>query len=249
MSNLILNRSAAPEFSTHDRLIFALDVQTQAEAIAWIDRLGDAVSFYKVGMELLTSGEYFDVIAELADRGKKVFVDLKFFDVPATVSAAVKGLRRHKVNFCTIHGNDGMMRAAVDVKGDLKVLAVTALTSLDQRDLTDLGFQCDAKALVESRAKAALACGVDGVVSSGLEASAIRATCGEKLLIVCPGIRPVANIEADADDQKRTVDVAEAFALGADFIVVGRPIRNAPDPKAAALAMQQTIEAAFSSKQ
>ena len=229
------------EFSANDRLIFALDVETRSQAMAWVERLGDAVSFYKVGMELLTSGEYFDVIAELADRGKKVFVDLKFFDVPATVAAAVKGLRRHKANFCTIHGNDAMMRAAVDVKGDLKVLAVTALTSLDQRDLTDLGFQCDAKALVESRAKAALACGVDGVVSSGLEASAIRQACGEKLLIICPGIRPVANIETVLDDQKRTVDVAEAFALGADFIVVGRPIRNAPDPKAAALAMQRTI--------
>ena len=237
--------SPASEFSANDRLIFALDVETRAQAMAWVERLGDAVSFYKVGMELLTSGEYFEVIAELADRGKKVFVDLKFFDVPATVASAVKGLRRHKANFCTIHGNDEMMRAAVAVKGDLKVLAVTALTSLDQRDLTDLGFQCDAKALVESRAKAALACGVDGVVSSGLEASAIRAACGEKLLIVCPGIRPVANIEAVLDDQKRTVDVAEAFALGADFIVVGRPIRNAPEPKAAALAMQKVIAGCF----
>lgn len=246
MAKPTLNRSAPSEFSPQDRLIFALDVETRAQASAWVDRLGDSVNFYKVGMELLTSGEYFDVIAELADRGKKVFVDLKFFDVPATVAAAVKGLRRHPVNFCTIHGNDAMMRAAVEVKGDLKVLAVTALTSLDQRDLTDLGFQCDAKSLVESRAKAALACGVDGVVSSGLEASAIRAACGEKLLIICPGIRPVANIEAAPDDQKRTVDVAEAFALGADFIVVGRPIRNAADPKAAAQLMQSTIASAFS---
>ena len=248
MSDFNLNHSRSIEFSTHERLIFALDVETRAQAMAWVERLGDAVSFYKVGMELLTSGEYFEVIAELADRGKKVFVDLKFFDVPATVAAAVKGLRRHKANFCTIHGNDAMMRAAVEVKGDLKVLAVTALTSLDQRDLTDLGFQCDALALVESRAKAALACGVDGVVSSGLEASAIRAACGEKLLIICPGIRPVANVETASDDQKRTVDVAEAFALGADFIVVGRPIRNALDPKNAALLMQETIAAAFAVK-
>ena len=248
MSDFNLNHSRSIEYSTHERLIFALDVETRAQAMAWVERLGDAVSFYKVGMELLTSGEYFEVIAELADRGKKVFVDLKFFDVPATVAAAVKGLRRHKANFCTIHGNDAMMRAAVEVKGDLKVLAVTALTSLDQRDLTDLGFQCDALALVESRAKAALACGVDGVVSSGLEASAIRAACGEKLLIICPGIRPVANVETASDDQKRTVDVAEAFALGADFIVVGRPIRNALDPKNAALLMQETIAAAFAVK-
>jgi orotidine-5'-phosphate decarboxylase len=233
----------AQKFSAPDRLIFALDVDSKAQAREWITRLGDAVSFYKVGMELLTSGEYFEVIAELADLGKKVFVDLKFFDVPATVASAVKGLRRHRATFCTIHGNDAMMRAAVDVKGDLQVLAVTALTSLDERDLRDLGFQCDAKALVESRAKAALACGVDGVVSSGLEASAIRAACGEKLLVVCPGIRPIENREAD--DQKRTVDVAQAFALGADFIVVGRPIRQASDPKAMALAMQGMIAAAL----
>jgi orotidine-5'-phosphate decarboxylase len=233
----------AQKFSAPDRLIFALDVDSKAQAHEWITRLGDAVSFYKVGMELLTSGEYFEVIAELADLGKKVFVDLKFFDVPATVASAVKGLRRHRATFCTIHGNDAMMRAAVDVKGDLQVLAVTALTSLDERDLRDLGFQCDAKALVESRAKAALACGVDGVVSSGLEASAIRAACGEKLLVVCPGIRPIENREAD--DQKRTVDVAQAFALGADFIVVGRPIRQASDPKAMALAMQEMIAGAL----
>lgn len=192
-------------------------------------------------MELLTSGEYFDVIAELADAGKKVFVDLKFFDVPATVASAVKGLGRHRATFCTIHGNDAMMKAAVEVKGDLQVLAVTALTSLDQRDLNDLGFQCDAKALVVSRAKAALAIGVDGVVSSGLEARDIRAACGQKLLVVCPGIRPVAN----TDDQKRTVDVRQAFEFGADFIVVGRPIRQADNPRDMAEAIQAMISSGF----
>jgi orotidine-5'-phosphate decarboxylase len=236
--------STAASFRPEDRLIFALDVDSQAQAREWIDKLGDAVSFYKVGMELLTSGHYFDVIAELADRGKKVFVDLKFFDVPATVASAVKGLSRHRVTFCTIHGNDAMMQAAVAVKGDLKVLAVTALTSLDQRDLHDLGFQCDAKALVTSRAKAALRLGVDGVVSSGLEAADIRQACGDKLLIICPGIRPVDNTVVD--DQKRTVDVSQAFASGADFIVVGRPIRLAADPRAQALAMQADIARAMS---
>jgi orotidine-5'-phosphate decarboxylase len=232
------------EYTAHNRLIFALDVDSRSEAQRWIHTLGDSVSFYKVGMELLTSGDYFNVIAELADLGKKVFVDLKFFDVPATVASAVKGLRRHRATFCTIHGNDGMMRAAVEVKGDLKVLAVTALTSLDQRDLTDLGFQCDAKTLVCSRAKAALALGVDGVVSSGLEAADIRAACGDKLLVVCPGIRPIEN--RVADDQKRTVDVAQAFDLGADFIVVGRPIRLAADPRQMAQEIQKTINQRFS---
>ena len=220
-----------------DRLIFALDVPTRAEALDWVERLGDAVTFYKIGMELLTSGDYFAVLGDLAARGKKIFVDLKFFDVPATVASAVKGLTRYPVYFCTIHGNDGMMRAAAQVKGDIRLLAVTALTSLDQHDLDDLGFRCDPEQLVLSRAKAALAAGCDGVVSSGLEVPALRREIDHALITVCPGIRPIGN----SDDQKRTLDVAQAFAAGADYIVVGRPIRQADDPRAAALAMQQTI--------
>ncbi|HVJ61460.1 MAG TPA: orotidine-5'-phosphate decarboxylase [Tahibacter sp.] len=233
---------AAKSIAARDRLIFALDVPTRDAALEWIDRLGDAVSFYKIGMELLTSGDYFAVLAELAARGKKVFVDLKFFDVPATVASAVKGLTRYPVHFCTIHGNDGMMRAAAAVKGDIKLLAVTALTSLDQHDLDDLGFQVDAEKLVLSRAKAALAAGCDGVVSSGLEVAALRREIDHALITVCPGIRPIGNT---GDDQKRTLDVAEAFAAGADYIVVGRPIRNAADPRAAAEAMVETIHGAI----
>ncbi|MBL8300881.1 MAG: orotidine-5'-phosphate decarboxylase [Rhodanobacteraceae bacterium] len=223
--------------ASHDRLIFALDVATRAEALDWIDRLGEAVTFYKIGMELLTSGDYFAVLGDLAERGKKIFVDLKFFDVPATVASAVRGLTRYPVYFCTIHGNDGMMRAAAQVKGDIRLLAVTALTSLDQHDLDDLGFRCNAEQLVLSRAKAALAAGCDGVVSSGLEVPALRREVDHALITVCPGIRPIGN----SDDQKRTLDVAQAFAAGADYIVVGRPIRQAEDPRAAALAMQKTI--------
>jgi orotidine-5'-phosphate decarboxylase len=227
------HKSIAPR----DRLIFALDVPTRADATEWVERLGDAVSFYKIGMELLTSGDYFAVLGDLAARGKKIFVDLKFFDVPATVASAVKGLTRYPVYFCTIHGNDGMMRAAAQVKGDIRLLAVTALTSLDQHDLDDLGFQCDPERLVLSRAKAALAAGCDGVVSSGLEVAALRRAVDHALITVCPGIRPIGN----SDDQKRTLDVAQAFAAGADYIVVGRPIRQAADPRQAALDMQQTI--------
>ena len=224
-----------------DRLIFALDVPTRDEALAWVDRLGDSVTFYKIGMELLTSGDYFTVIGELAARGKKVFVDLKFFDVPATVASAVKGLTRYPVDFCTIHGNNAMLEAAAAVKGNIKLLGVTALTSLDDRDLASLGFQCAAEDLVLSRAQAALAVGCDGVVSSGLEVPALRAGVDGKLIVVCPGIRPVGNV----DDQKRTVDVAEAFQSGADYIVVGRPIRQAADPAAAAAAIQATIAQCF----
>lgn len=228
---------ATKPIDVSDRLIFALDVPTRAEALEWIERLGDAVGFYKIGMELLTSGDYFQVLADLAERDKKIFVDLKFFDVPATVASAVKGLTRYPVYFCTIHGNDGMMRAAAQVKGDIRLLAVTALTSLDQHDLDDLGFRCNAEQLVLSRARAALAAGCDGVVSSGLEVPALRREVDPVLITVCPGIRPVGN----SDDQKRTLDVAEAFSAGADYIVVGRPIRQAADPRAAALAIRQTI--------
>jgi orotidine-5'-phosphate decarboxylase len=221
---------SAKPIPNRERLIFALDVATRREAVEWIDRLGDSVLFYKIGMELLASGEYFDVLAELDRRNKKIFVDLKFFDIPQTVASAVHGLTRYPITFCTIHGNDAMMRAAATVKGPIKLLAVTALTSLDQRDLNDLGFQCDVQALVLSRAKAALAAGCDGVISSGLEVPALRAQVDARLIVVCPGIRPISN----DDDQKRTVDVRTAFTIGADYIVVGRPIRNAPDPRVAA---------------
>jgi orotidine-5'-phosphate decarboxylase len=221
---------SAKPIPNRERLIFALDVATRREAVEWIERLDDSVQFYKIGMELLASGEYFDVLADLDRRNKKIFVDLKFFDIPQTVASAVQGLTRYPITFCTIHGNNAMMRAAASVKGPIKLLAVTALTSLDQHDLDDLGFQCDAQALVLSRAKAALAAGCDGVISSGLEVPALRAHVAARLIVVCPGIRPISN----DDDQKRTVDVRTAFTTGADYIVVGRPIRNAPDPRAAA---------------
>lgn len=224
----------------HQRLIFALDVPTAAEAAVWIDRLGDAVSFYKIGMELLTSGDYFRVLDQLASAGKKVFVDLKFHDVPATVAHAVKGIARYPVDLCTIHAqHDGMMRAAAEVKGQLRLLAVTVLTSMDATDLQALGIARSPLAQVLDRAAAARAAGCDGVVASGQEAAAIRAASGSDFLIVCPGIRPDG---AGGDDQKRTVGVTEAFAAGASHIVVGRPIRQAPDPRAAALAMQAQIQ-------
>ena len=176
-------------------------------------------------------------------RGKKIFVDLKFFDVPATVAAAVKQLRNRGVTFATIHGNQAIMEAAAAAKGDVKILAVTVLTSLDRGDLDDLGFTVDVEKLVLSRARRALEAGCDGVVSSGLEAPMLREFIDHRLLVVTPGIRPVEN--KPVDDQKRTVDVAQAFANGADYIVVGRPIRDAADPRAAAEAIQPTIAQSF----
>lgn len=222
-----------------DRLIFALDVPTAAEARAWVDRLGDSVTFYKLGMELLTSGDYFRVLDELAGRGKRVFVDLKFHDVPATVAATIRGLRRFPVSFCTIHAqHDGMMRAASQEKGDIRLLGVTVLTSMDRADLRQLRIDADPAEIVVERALAAQAAGCDGVISSGQEAAALRQATGTGFLLVCPGIRPAGPA---GDDQKRTVDVIQAFSAGADHIVVGRPIRQAADPVAAAEAIQQQI--------
>jgi len=226
-----------------ERLIMALDVPSIADAQVLVAQLGDAVVFYKVGMELFMSGDYFGFIEWLKQRGKKVFVDLKFFDVPATVGRAIKALSNKGVDFATIHGNDAIMAAAVKDKGALNVLAVTALTSLDRGDLDDLGFQCDVKELVLSRAKRALHIGCDGIVSSGLEVAMIREQLGDKLVVVTPGIRPVDNREED--DQKRVVSVETAFADGADYIVVGRPIRDAEDPKAMADKIQGQIAEAM----
>ena len=231
----------APE----ERLIFALDVPGRAQALEWVDRLGEAVRFYKIGMELLASGEYFQVLDALAARGKRVFVDLKFFDIPATVAGVIRGLGRWKIDYCTIHGwHPAMMQAAAEANAgaDMRLLAVTVLTSMDGNDLKSMGISGEPEAIVVERALAAQAAGIDGVIASGLEAAPIRRATGAGFSIVCPGIRPGGPA---GDDQKRSVGVAEAFAAGADAIVVGRPIRNAPDPRAAAAAIQAEILAAL----
>ncbi len=229
--------------AARERLIFAMDVPDAGAARRLADTLGDSVSFYKVGLELFTSGGAWELLDWLTGRGKRVFLDLKFFDVPATVAAAVRNLRGRGVTFTTVHGNQAIMEAAVEAAGDVGILAVTVLTSLDRGDLDDLGFGCDVGELVLSRARRALAAGCAGVISSGLEAKALRAGVDDRLIVVTPGIRPVEN--RPADDQKRVVGVAEAFGNGADYIVVGRPIRDAADPRAAAEAIQATIAGVF----
>jgi len=227
-------------FRPTDRLIFALDVAEPAAARALVEQLGDTVTFYKLGLELMMSGGYFELLNWLLERDKKVFADLKFFDVPATVAAAVRQLARRGVSFATVHGNQGIMEAAAAAKGEtMKILAVTVLTSLDRGDLDDLGFACDVRELVLSRARRALVAGCDGVIASGLELPALRASLDKRLMVITPGIRPVDN--RPADDQKRVVTVEQAFADGADHIVVGRPIRDAADPRAAAAAIQDSI--------
>jgi orotidine-5'-phosphate decarboxylase len=222
-----------------ERLIFALDVPGSEEARRLVRTLGDSVRFYKLGLELFTSGGYFELVDQLLEQGKKIFADLKLYDVPETVAAAVRQLRRRPITFTTVHGNDSIMAAAAREKGDLKILAVTVLTSLDQNDLRDLGYQADIHDLVLSRARRAQELGCDGVIASGLEARSLREHLGEKMLIVTPGIRPVEN--RPADDQKRVVNVEQAIRNGADYIVVGRPIRNAPDPYQAAMQIQETL--------
>lgn len=226
-----------------ERLILALDVPSPEDAWQLVMRLGPRVRFYKLGLELFMAGGYFELIAALRDRGIRVFVDLKFFDVPQTVASAVRQLAARGADFCTVHGNDAIMQAACAVKEDLRILAVTVLTSLDQGDMDALGFQTDISSLVLSRAQRALALGCDGVVSSGLEAAKLRRDLGERLLIVVPGIRPALN--RPVDDQKRTMDVEDAFRAGADHIVVGRPIHAAADPCAAAEDIQQRIALLF----
>ncbi len=230
-----------------DRLIFAMDVPDCGRARSLVKELGDSVTFYKIGLELMMSGEYFELLDWMLARDKKVFCDLKFFDIPATVGSAVRALKDRGASFVTVHGNQSIMEAAAENKGEsLKVLGVTVLTSLDRGDLDDLGFDCDLESLVLSRARRALESGCDGVISSGLEVPKLREYIDNKLLVISPGIRPVDN--KPMGDQKRVVTVETAFSNGADYIVVGRPIRDAESPRAAAEAMQTSIAAVIAAQ-
>ncbi len=245
---------AKKDIPIKERLIFALDVADVKEAKKIVQELGDTVHFYKLGLELLMSNGYFELIDWLSKKNKKIFADIKFNDVPQTVSSAIRQLKKYQgIHFVTVHAQDEALRAANKEKGDIKVLAVTVLTSLDQGDIDDLEMgSVDIKSLVLSRAKRALSIGCDGVISSGLEVSELRNKFGANFIIVSPGIRPVKNTEAD--DQKRTIDVEEAFNNGADYIVMGRPIRegykkiyNLTSPREAALHIQDRIKKYFTS--
>ncbi|MBW2107955.1 MAG: orotidine-5'-phosphate decarboxylase [Deltaproteobacteria bacterium] len=223
------------------RIIFALDIESVDEAKQWVQRLESRVKFFKVGLQLFLAG-WFGIIEWILGRDLEVMVDLKFFDVPETVASAVRQLKDRGATFATVHGNDRILEAAAKNKNNTKILAVTVLTSLDQADVEELGFQCSIEDLVLTRAKRALKIGCDGVVSSGLEAPRLRKSLGNGFLIVVPGVRPLENT---MDDQKRVVDVQTAFNNGADYIVVGRPIRQATDPLALVKKMQRQIEQAL----
>jgi orotidine-5'-phosphate decarboxylase len=215
-----------------DRLIVALDVSSLDQAKAFVERLDGLVAFFKVGIELQLA-EGMPPVRYLTSVGKKVFLDLKYFDVPQTVGRAVHQAASLGVDFLTIHGNARNIEAAVRGRGnaDLKLLAVTVLTSLDADDIRELGFECPVEELVLHRARKALEAGCDGVIASGREAKQIRALLGPKLLVVTPGIRPAGFAE---QDQKRAVTPREAILAGADYLVVGRYITTDSDPRAAA---------------
>ena len=219
------------------RIIFALDFDSVEKAKEWVIKLKSQVKFYKVGLQLFLAG-WFNIVDWIIKQDLEVMLDLKFFDIPQTVASAVKQTKNKNVSFVTVHGNDKIIKAAVEHKNDLKILAVTVLTSLDEADIKDLGFKCSTQDLVLSRAKRALELNCDGVVSSGLEAPKLREKLGKNFLVVVPGIRPITN----NDDQKRIVDVKTAFLNGADHIVVGRPIREATDPLMVVDKMQNQIK-------
>lgn len=221
-----------------DRLIVALDVANVLEGLALTEKLGDTVSFYKIGLGMLTGGGLALANELKQEHGKRVFLDMKFFDIPATVEAAVRGIAQYDLDFLTVHGDPHVVRAAKAgaAGSNLKILGVTILTSLDRADLDACMIQAgDITEITIERAARALDAGADGVIASPLEAAAIRAlpqAVGR--LIVTPGVRPTGS---DAGDQKRIATPAQAVADGADHIVVGRPIWQAADPRAAAAAV------------
>ena len=228
------------EIRADDRLIVALDVPNALAGLDLAARLGDAVSFYKIGLGMLTGGGLALANELKAEHGKRIFLDMKLFDIGATVEAAVRGLAQFELDFLTVHGDPHVVDAAAQAKGDTKILAVTILTSLDRADLdAALVAPGDVPELVVERARRALAAGADGVIASPQEAAAIRAlpeATGK--VIVTPGVRPAG---AALGDQKRVATPAEAIRAGADHVVVGRPVWTAPDPAAAARAILREL--------
>ena len=232
--------------SARERLIVALDVPDMAHAKRMVERLGDTVSFYKIGMQLAYGGGL-EYVHNLRTRGKQVFLDLKMLDITNTVGHGINSVTRLGATFVTVHAYPQTMRAAVQARGDdgLKILGVTALTSLDENDLIEAGYSCTPEELVELRVRAAINCGIDGVVASPREARRIREIAGDRLSIVTPGIRPEGT---EAGDQKRITTPGDAINAGADYLVVGRPIIEADDPAAAASKIVDEISDALKNR-
>ncbi|MEY9180634.1 orotidine-5'-phosphate decarboxylase [Bradyrhizobium sp. USDA 326] len=232
------------EIAPKDRLIVPLDVSSPEAAEAMVARLGDSVTFYKIGYQLAYAGGL-PLIGKLADRGKKVFADLKMHDIGNTVMRGVESVAKLGATFLTVHAYPQTMKAAVIGRGgsSLKILAVTVLTSYNDDDLHAAGYRLGVSELVEARAQQAQVLGIDGLVCSPEEVGALRKIVGHQMSIVTPGIRPAG---APTGDQKRVMTPARAIAAGADYLVVGRPILDASDPKAAADAIQAEIVQALS---
>jgi orotidine-5'-phosphate decarboxylase len=229
----------ASDIAARDRLIVALDLAGVEQAEAIVARLGDAVTFYKIGYQLAYAGGL-PMIRKLADQGKKVFLDLKLHDIGNTVERGVESIAKLGAAFLTVHAYPQTMKAAVQARAgtDLKILAVTVLTSYDDGDLHAAGYRLGVADLVDARARQAQALGVDGLVCSPGEAAALRKLVGRQMFLVTPGIRPAG---AAKGDQKRIMTPARAIAAGADYLVVGRPVLEAADPKAAADAIVAEI--------
>jgi len=232
------------EIALRDRIILALDVEDEAAAMDLVKRTETALGFYKVGLELFLAAG-FPMIDWLVERGHRVMLDLKFFDIPETVKRAVARLSGRGITFATVHGNDAILEAAIAARGDVRILAVTVLTSFGESDLRAMGLSRPIADLVRFRAARALEMGCDGVVCSGLEAGDLRRELGPGLIMVTPGIRPGANRMESGDDQTRIITPGEAVRRGADHLVVGRPISRAHDPLAVIESMQAEIAAAL----
>jgi orotidine-5'-phosphate decarboxylase len=210
-------------------IIIALDIPNAKQARALVEQLGDSVDFYKVGMELYAAeGMYF--VRELIDAGKQVFLDLKLYDIGETVKRATARIAETDVRFLTVHGSQAVMRAAVDGRGNsnLQLLAVTVLTSFDQEDLADLGYECALSDLVALRVRKAIAASMDGIVCSPWDAAAVREIAGSAAIVVTPGVR---SRTAATGDQKRVATPSDAVQAGADYVVVGREVTRAEDPE------------------
>lgn len=212
-------------------LIIALDVETPEQALTLVDRIGSAADFYKVGMELYAAGGP-EIVRQLLGRGMRVFLDLKLYDIGETVKRATRQIAKLGVQFLTVHGSRSIMEAAVEGRGDsqMRLLAVTVLTSLDRDDLADLGYPASPAELVALRVKKAVESKIDGIVCSALEVAEVRRIGGPDVELVIPGVRSAG---ASAGDQKRVATPAEAMAAGADYLVIGRQVTRADDPKRA----------------
>ncbi len=225
-----------------DRIIFALDVPDVERAKAWVERLEEKIGFFKVGLQLFLAGG-FEIVEWIRGRGHKVMLDLKFFDVPETVRLAVRQLSGKGVTFATVHAFSPVMTAAAEAAGDVKILAVTVLTSFGAGDAHELGVDGPIDDLVVQRAQRAVQCGCDGIVCSGLEVKKVRKALGYGFYVVTPGIRPLGRYGVRRDDQKRIVTPEQAISNGADHLVIGRPIRDARDPLGLVVEIQRTCPA------